>query len=73
MNILGVIPAANTARVLIPYRNITNICQKLIIYRHIWYYYKLLSVFCVGIMCTHENRIHIICMVLPNIIFESII
>ena len=30
----GVIPAANTARVLIPYRNITNICHKLIIYRH---------------------------------------
>ena len=32
--IFGVIPAANTARVLIPYRNITNICHKLIIYRH---------------------------------------
>ena len=32
--IFGVIPAANTVRVLIPYRNITNICHKLIIYRH---------------------------------------
>ena len=32
--IVGVIPAANTVRVLIPYRNITNICHKLIIYRH---------------------------------------
>ena len=32
--LFGVIPDANTIRVLIPYKNITNICHKLIIYRH---------------------------------------
>ena len=30
--LFSVIPAANTIRVLILYRNITNICHKLIIY-----------------------------------------
>ena len=30
--LFSVIPAANTVRVLILYRNITNICHKLIIY-----------------------------------------
>ena len=32
MYLFSVIPAANTIRVLILYRNITNICHKLIIY-----------------------------------------
>ena len=54
----------NTVRILILYKNITNICHKLIIYSdwahlinihlvtYIWYCYPLSPAFCVGIMCT---------------------